>query len=51
MVDADVSTIRVEVEQDIAVAEEEVHLVEVDVKEIKEEVNINSKSEELVFQF
>ena len=51
MVDADVSTIRVEVEQDTADAEEGVHRMEVDVKEIKEEVSINSKSEELVFQF
>ena len=51
VVDADVSTIRVEEEQDIADAEEVVHRMEVDAKEIKEEVNINSKSEELVFQF
>ena len=51
MVDADVSTIKVEEEQDTADAEEEVHRMGVDVKEIKEEININSKSEELVFQF
>ena len=51
MVDADVSTTKVEVDQGTADAEEVVHRMEVDVKEIKEEVNINSKSEELVFQF